>query len=94
MRAIGYRKPSPSLDALEAFDIPRPTPQGRNSVASRSTFPLFQAQPSPEPFVKCAQHRRGLTEAEVAAPSNQIDRQLLDDVLKAASACAPRQLAD
>jgi zinc-binding alcohol dehydrogenase family protein len=30
MRAIGYRKPSPELDHLEAFDIPRPRPEGRD----------------------------------------------------------------
>ena len=30
MRAIGYRKASPELDHLEAFDIPRPKPQGRD----------------------------------------------------------------
>ena len=30
MRAIGYRKPSPELDHLEAFDIPRPKPEGRD----------------------------------------------------------------
>jgi NADPH:quinone reductase len=30
MRAIGYRKPSPELDHLEAFDIPRPAPRGRD----------------------------------------------------------------
>ena len=30
MRAIGYRKASPALDTLEAFDIPRPSPRGRN----------------------------------------------------------------
>ena len=30
MRAIGYRKPSPGLDHLEAFDMPRPAPQGRD----------------------------------------------------------------
>ena len=30
MRAIGYRTPSPALDSLEAFDIPRPTPEGRD----------------------------------------------------------------
>ena len=30
MRAIGYRKPSPDLDHLEAFDIPRPKPEGRD----------------------------------------------------------------
>ena len=30
MRAIGYRKASPELDHLAAFDMPRPTPQGRD----------------------------------------------------------------
>ena len=30
MRAIGYRKPSPALDALEAFEIPRPTLESRD----------------------------------------------------------------
>ena len=30
MRAIGYRKASPELDHLEAFDIPRPKPDGRD----------------------------------------------------------------
>jgi NADPH:quinone reductase len=30
MRAIGYRKASPELDHLEAFDIPRPRPEGRD----------------------------------------------------------------
>ena len=30
MRAIGYRKASPALDSLEAFDLPRPKPEGRD----------------------------------------------------------------
>ena len=30
MRAIGYRKASPELDHLDAFDIPRPKPEGRD----------------------------------------------------------------
>jgi zinc-binding alcohol dehydrogenase family protein len=30
MRAIGYRKASPELDHLEAFDVPRPKPEGRD----------------------------------------------------------------
>src|ERR1700733_9142604 len=30
MRATGYRKPSPELDHLEAVDIPRPKPEGRD----------------------------------------------------------------
>jgi NADPH:quinone reductase len=34
MRAIGYRKPSPELDHLEAFDLPRPTPEGRDLLVA------------------------------------------------------------
>ena len=30
MRAIGYRKPSPALDALEALEIPRPTSESHD----------------------------------------------------------------
>ena len=30
MRAIGYRNPSAKLDHLEPFDLPRPTPEGRD----------------------------------------------------------------
>jgi len=30
MRAIGYRRASPELDHLEAFDLPRPKPEGRD----------------------------------------------------------------
>ena len=30
MRAIGYRKASPALDALEAFEIAKPAPEGRD----------------------------------------------------------------
>ena len=30
MRAIGYRRESPDLDHLEAFDIPKPSPEGRD----------------------------------------------------------------
>src|ERR1700676_2945287 len=60
-----------------------------------STLPLLPgdgAQPPPGPFIKRAQHRWGLAEAEVAAPPDEVDRQLLDDLREAASACAPRQL--
>ena len=34
MRAIGYRKASPELDHLEAFDIPRPKPHGRDLLVA------------------------------------------------------------
>src|ERR1700686_1981014 len=50
------------------------------------------AQPPPDPLVKCAQHRGGLAEAEVAAPSDEIARQLLGDLREALPARAPRQL--
>jgi hypothetical protein len=62
-----------------------------------SALPLFPgdgAQPPPEPFVKPTQHRRRLTEAEVAAPPDEVDGQFLDDLRKAASARAPRQFPD
>jgi len=60
-----------------------------------SALPLLPgdgAQPPPEPFVKLTQHRRRLAEAKVAAPPGEVDGQLLDDLRKAASARAPRQL--
>jgi len=62
--------------------------------ASASMLPLFPgdgAQPPPEPLVKCAQHRWSLAEAEVAAPSDEIDGQLLGGLREASSARAPRQ---
>jgi NADPH:quinone reductase len=34
MRAIGYRKASPELDHLEAFDIPRPKPGSRDLLVA------------------------------------------------------------
>src|SRR5216684_2283248 len=66
-------------------------------VACASAFPLLPGdgtQPSPDPLVELAQHRRGFAEAEVAAPSDQITRQLLGDLREALSARAPRQLPD
>ena len=63
---------------------------GKTSTSTLPLFPGDGAQPPPEPFIKPTQHRRCLAEPEVAAPSNQIDRQLFDDLLKAAPACAPR----
>src|SRR5713226_8409018 len=66
-------------------------------VACASAFPLLPGdgtQPSPDPLVELAQHRRGFAEAEVAAPSYQITRQLLGDLREALSARAPRALPD
>jgi NADPH:quinone reductase len=34
MRAIGFREPSPKLDHLGAFDLPRPKPEGRDLLVA------------------------------------------------------------
>jgi hypothetical protein len=65
--------------------------------ASTSVLPLLPgdgAQPPPDPFVKCAQHRWGLIKAEVATPTDQVGGQLLDDLGEAPSARPSRQLPD
>ena len=76
----------------------RPTPRRRSSAKRvRPRFHCFQAiarRRRLSPLVKCAQHRGGLAEAEVAAPSNKIDGQLLDDLPEARPARAPRQFPD
>lgn len=58
---------------------------GEASGSTLSLFPGHGAQPSPGPFVKCTQHRWCLAEAEVAAPSNQTDRQSFGDLREALS---------
>src|SRR5260221_2277975 len=75
--------------------VPADAATSQLGEASASMLPLFPgdgAQPPPEPLVKLTQHRRGLAEAEVAAPPDEVDGQLLDDRREAASARAPRQL--
>src|SRR6195256_1065944 len=75
--------------------VPADAAASQFGKAGSPAFPLLPddgAQPSPGPFIKCAQHRRGLAEAEVAAPSDQVDGQLLNDLHKASAARAPRQL--
>jgi len=55
MRAIGYREPSPALDALEAFEVARPVPEGRDllvDVRAVSVNPVdykVASGTSPEP---------------------------------------------
>src|SRR5665213_427145 len=74
--------------------VPADAATSQLGEASASMLPLFPgdgAQPPPKPLVKPAQHRRGLAEAEVAAPPDQVDGQLLDDLREAAAAHAPRQ---
>jgi hypothetical protein len=77
--------------------VPADAAASQFSKASASTFPLLPddgAQPPPGPFIKRAQHRWGLAEAEVTAPSDQVDGQLFDDLHEASSARAPRQFPD
>jgi len=75
--------------------VPADAAASQLGKASGSTLPLFPgdgAQPSPDRLIKFAQHRRGLAEAEVAAPSDQIDGQLLDNLREASTTRAPREL--
>src|ERR1700680_2172981 len=75
--------------------IPADAAASQLGKASPSGLPLLpgdSAQPPPEPLVKLTQHRRGLTEAEVTAPPDEVDGQLLDDLREVAAAHAPRQL--
>src|SRR5712691_2639342 len=64
----------------------------KTSAPALPLLPGDGAQPPPGPFVKCAQYRRCLAEAEVAAPSDQIDGQLLDDLGETSPARASGQL--
>ena len=77
--------------------VPADAAASQLGKASASALPLLPddgAQPPPDPLVKRAQHRRGLAEAEVAAPADEVDGQLLDDLREAAPARAPRQFPD
>src|ERR1700726_1429153 len=77
--------------------IPADAAASQLRITSGSSLPLLPddgTQPPPEPAVKFTQYRRGLAEAEVAAPPDQVDRQLLDDLREALPARAPRQLPD
>jgi hypothetical protein len=56
--------------------VPADAAASQLGKAGRPAFPLLPddgAQPSPGPLVKIAQHRRGLAEAEVAAPPDEVD---------------------
>src|SRR3981189_1860133 len=74
--------------------VPADATASQLGKASGSPLPLLPgdgAQPPPDPFFKRAQHRRRLAEAEVAAPPDEVDGQLLDDLREASSTRAPRQ---
>ena len=53
--------------------------------------PEHGSKPSPDPLVEAAQRRRGFAEAEVAAPSDQVARQLLGRLREARASRPPRQ---
>src|ERR1700676_1700776 len=75
--------------------VPADAATSQLGEASSDLLPLLPgdgSQPPPEPLVKLTQHRRGLTEAEVTAPPDEVDGQLLDDLREVAAAHAPRQL--
>src|SRR5689334_19274885 len=77
--------------------VPADAAASQLGEAGGPTLPLLPgdgAQPPPGPFIKCAQHRRGLAEAEVTAPAGQVDGQFPDDLREALSARAPRQPPD
>src|SRR3954447_16117187 len=77
--------------------IPADTTASQFGKASATTLPLLPgdgAQPPPDPLIECAQHRRGLAEAEVSAPADKVSGQLLGDLFEASSARASRQLPD
>src|SRR5215217_7419286 len=60
-------------------------------------FPSRQAiarSSPPGPLVEIAQHRRGLADAEIGTPSNEIARQLLRDVPEGRALDATRKLPD
>jgi hypothetical protein len=56
--------------------------------------PGDRSQPPPDPLLKHAQDRRGLAVAEVAEPTDQVDPEILDHLLKADATCPSRQLPD
>src|SRR6266700_1050592 len=73
--------------------IPADAAASQLGKAGRPAFPLLPgdgAQPTPGPLVKIAQHRRGLAEAEVAAPSDEIGGRLFDDLREAFASSTAR----
>src|ERR1019366_3376240 len=77
--------------------VPADATASQLCVTGASALPLRPGdgtQPPPDPLVKCAQHRGGFAEAEVAAPSDEIARQFLGGLREALPARAPRQFPD
>src|SRR5437016_4269138 len=56
--------------------------------------PKIHAQSSADPRFQVGEHARGLAEAEVVAPSDQVWPQSLDDLWQGFSPCSTRQLPD
>src|ERR1039458_2118493 len=66
--------------------VPADAAASQFGKAGRPAFPLLPddgPMPSSDPLVEVAQLRRGFAESEVAAPSDEIDRQLSDDLREA-----------
>ncbi|MGY4287216.1 hypothetical protein ACVWXO_006436 [Bradyrhizobium sp. LM2.7] len=77
--------------------IPADATASQFGKAGATTLPLLPgdgAQPPPDPLIECAQHRRGLAEAEISAPADKVSGQLLGDLFEASSARASCQLPD
>src|SRR5665811_1147686 len=74
--------------------VPADAAASQLGKAGRPAFPLLPddgAMPPSDPLVEVAQLRRGLAESEVAAPSDEIDRQLFDDLREALASITTRQ---
>lgn len=55
--------------------IPADATASQFGKAGATTLPLLPgdgAQPPPDPLIECAQHRRGLAEAEISAPADKV----------------------
>lgn len=67
----------PAVRAASSCPMPRRRSSAKAGAPARPLFPCDGSEPSPDPLVEAAQYRRSFAEAEVAAPSFQIERQLL-----------------
>ena len=80
--AGGCRRQIPADAAASQF--------GKARAPALPLLPDECPQASSHPLVEFAQHRRSLAEAEVAAPSKEIARQLSNDLREAHASCTTR----
>src|SRR3954463_11716895 len=71
---------------------PEPAQFRKPGAPAPPVLPGNRPQATPDPLIQGPQHRRRLAEAEVAAPADQIGRELLDNLRQCAPARPPRQL--